>query len=206
MKKHKILLSLAGIVLLALLAACTGPQVLNGRAYHRLAFNVARESVGIELLYYRYGSVNEHGLRTTQAEVREGLMRQAIRMSGDLPVGEEMYVKWRDKNTGKVYEDTVDLRSRLPFSMYKQELHFFIEGAQLYVYLISFDEVRPYLSNAEVSMKENFAKTQPLRLQFLSQYSRNKVIQIYPVKLIDPHVPPELGKLECPFGHCVDSY
>ncbi|MGH8847465.1 MAG: hypothetical protein ACREXQ_09545, partial [Polaromonas sp.] len=117
MNALKMLLRLAAALLLALLAACSTPQVLSGRAYHSFEFDASRESGGIEVLFYRYGSANEHGLRTTQADAREGTSRQGIGITGDLPVGDELYVKWRDKATGTVYEDTVDLKSRLPFSM-----------------------------------------------------------------------------------------
>lgn len=56
--------------------------------------------------------------------------------------GDFLYVKWRNERTGQVYEDTVDLRQRLPADIAKHRIHFIIKGPQLYVYLIS-PEPRP---------------------------------------------------------------
>ena len=57
-------------------------------------------------------------------------------------VGDFLYVKWRIKDTGLVYEETVDLRQRLPRNIKDHTVYFDIKGAQLYVYLIS-PERRP---------------------------------------------------------------
>lgn len=51
--------------------------------------------------------------------------------------GEFLYVKWRLKSTGQVYEDNVDLRQRLPDDIKDHRVHFIIHGAQLYIYLIT---------------------------------------------------------------------
>jgi len=53
-----------------------------------------------------------------------------------MPLGDALYVKWRDKTTGHKYEDTVDLRPLLPRDMTHQRIHFVVDGPQLYVYLI----------------------------------------------------------------------
>jgi hypothetical protein len=52
-------------------------------------------------------------------------------------LGDDLYVKWRIKSTGEIYEDTVDLRNRLPEDMHRQRIRFVVWGPQLYVYLIS---------------------------------------------------------------------
>lgn len=51
--------------------------------------------------------------------------------------GDSLYVKWRVKSSGRVYEDTVDLRNRLPRDIKDHRIYFVIKGEQLYVYLIS---------------------------------------------------------------------
>jgi len=56
--------------------------------------------------------------------------------------GDFLYVKWRIKSTGQVYEDTVDLRRRLPADITDHRIHFIVKGPQLYVYLIT-PERRP---------------------------------------------------------------
>jgi len=56
--------------------------------------------------------------------------------------GDFLYVKWRNKGTGQVYEDNVDLRQRLPANIVDHRIHFIIKGSKLYVYLISMKERR----------------------------------------------------------------
>lgn len=56
-----------------------------------------------------------------------------------MPIGDYLYVKWRLKETGEVYEDTVDLRQRLPKDISEHRIYFDIQGAQLHVYLVSPD-------------------------------------------------------------------
>jgi len=56
---------------------------------------------------------------------------------GPIQRGDFLYVKWREKSTGSIYEDTVDLRQRLPADIKDHRIHFMIRGPQLYVFLIS---------------------------------------------------------------------
>jgi hypothetical protein len=51
--------------------------------------------------------------------------------------GDFLYVKWRIDSTGQVYEDTVDLKSRLPRDITNHEIYFIVKGTQLVVYLIT---------------------------------------------------------------------
>lgn len=51
--------------------------------------------------------------------------------------GNDLYVKWRLRNTGEVFEETVDLKSRLPADMKGCRIYFMVRGSQLYVYLIT---------------------------------------------------------------------
>lgn len=178
---------------LTLLAACTGvPQVISNRAFHGIDFQPGKDTDGIEALFYRYGSANEFGLRTTSDQAALGKPIGGVGMTGNLPVGNDFYVKWRDTTTGQIHEDTVDLKSRLPFRMDRQTLKPIIEGKQLYIYLISFDEVRPFFTYLEVREIEALAKT--MRQRTISQFARRKVIQIYPTRMEDPHLPASFKK------------
>ncbi len=59
--------------------------------------------------------------------------------------GDDLYVKWRDKPSGTVFEKTVDLRSRLPADIHDHRIVFVIGGprnSELFVYLVS-PERRP---------------------------------------------------------------
>jgi hypothetical protein len=189
MRLIKTLRFFAVSLLLLILAACA---ISSNRTHHSFQLDPSRESVGIDLLFYRYGSANEFGLRTSKADAEQGVISPGIGMSGVLPVGDDLYVKWRDKKTGQIYEDTVDLKSRLPSSMYKQELHPIIEGSQLYVYLISYEPVRDVMSMEDVERIRRTHKT--LREKAFSFRLRNRVIQIYPEKIIDPHLPLDFKK------------
>ena len=193
MKLLKTFRWLALVLLLAALAACGGiSQILSNRAFHSLDFRPGTESVDIDLMGYRYGSANQFGLRTPQADLDQEKNSAGAAITGQLPVGHDFYAKWRDKTTGRIYEDTVDLKSRLPLSMHKQEIHPIIEGSKLYIYLISYEAVRPYFTQSEANQIDTYAKN--LRQNVLTKFARNKVIQIYPMRLEDPHLPPSLKK------------
>ena len=59
--------------------------------------------------------------------------------------GDDLFVKWRDKLSGKVFEKTIDLRTRLPADIYDHKILFVIGGprnSELFVYLVS-PERRP---------------------------------------------------------------
>ena len=92
----------------------------------------------------------------------------------------------------QVIEDTVDLKSLLPSSIQDHELRPIIDGTQLYVYLISYQPVRPYFSEAEAD-KIRRSHITPCEKVFTG-YGRNRVIMIYPEKQIDPHLPPEMQR------------
>ena len=97
----------------------------------------------VDLLEYRYGDKE----RMTSSAIKPGevsLNRQAI-ISGSMPIGEFLYVKWRIQETGEVLEDRVDLRQLLPWNMDKHKVTFVIDGRQLYVYLVT-NQPKPYKS------------------------------------------------------------
>ena len=118
---------------LSVLVACaSGPQVVD----HAFEFNVGMDSPGIEVLDYAYG--NQY--RMTRAEphlVKEGRINQGTSIDGAFPRGDFLYVKWRVKSRGEVFEDRVDLRNRLPADITRQTIRFTIKERQLYVYLVT---------------------------------------------------------------------
>ena len=88
------------------------------------------------VLEYRYGS-ESRWIGETQSGSNEGHVHWFERSLIDIPQPEFLYVKWRNRETGKVFEDKVDLRGRLPRDLKDQTVYFMIRGAQLYVYLVS---------------------------------------------------------------------
>ncbi|MBC7609788.1 MAG: hypothetical protein H7228_09480 [Polaromonas sp.] len=111
--------------------------------------------------------------------VRGGTSRQRVGVTGDMRPDDDLYVKWRLKDTGKVYEDTVDLRSRLPRSIKNQSIYFIIDGEQLYVYLISFETVREDAYPEETLEKMYAEMDTPHKRAFRGQL-RNSVVMVYP--------------------------
>jgi hypothetical protein len=119
-------------VLLAILTGCaTNPNVVD----HAFGFDMTNDGQDAELLDYRYGS-SKLPVHAPESAVLEGKTIYSANVNGPMLRGDFLYVKWRNKNTKEVYEDTVDLRQRLPANIADHRIHFIIRGSQLYVYLI----------------------------------------------------------------------
>lgn len=117
--------------------------------YHSFSFNADSESPDVEVLNYQYGEKSEYeaegavGLRPPAYRLEKGDVLTATGVSGNLPRGDYLYVKWRVKETGQIYEDKVDLTKRLPKDITNTELHFVVRGSQLYVYLVPPEPAKP---------------------------------------------------------------
>ncbi|MCL1960791.1 MAG: hypothetical protein FWG56_03195 [Desulfovibrionaceae bacterium] len=121
------------------LAACanTAPEQPK-LVWHSFSFNGWHDgkwSEKIDLLAYSYGDKYR---MVSQVENPSGeRIPSASGVSGPMPVGEFLYVKWRIKATGEVLEDRVDLRPLLPKDMTDYKLTFVPDGSQLYIYLVT---------------------------------------------------------------------
>ncbi len=82
-------------------------------------------------------------------------------------VGESLYVKWRNKNTGQIYEDTVDLKKLLPRNIENHRIYFIVKDKQLFVYLITPNKRLPteelngpkvYNSLKTITLSSNFGR------------------------------------------------
>lgn len=110
--------------------------------FHSFSFSAVSESPDIEVLDYQYGSKSDYereggvGLRPAPYRLERGDIFTGVGITGTFPKGDYLYVKWRVKNTGQIYEDKVDLTTRLPRDITKHEIHFLIKGNQLFIYLI----------------------------------------------------------------------
>jgi hypothetical protein len=144
---------------LNVLAACaTGPQLVD----HSFGFDVRLDTPPVTLLDYAYGDQ----YRMTRAEphfVKEGRIEQQRGVDGAMPRGEFLYVKWRLKATGEVFEDRVDLTKRLPPDIARHKIYFSIRERVLYVFLVS------------PNLRPKGSVEGPLRI-----YSHREVEQIYP--------------------------
>ena len=110
--------------------------------FHSFSFSAISESPDIEVLDYQYGSKSDYereggvGLRPAPYRLERGDIFTGVGITGTFPKGDYLYVKWRVKNTGQIYEDKVDLTTRLPKDINQHEIHFLIKGTQLFVFLL----------------------------------------------------------------------
>jgi len=127
-------LSLGLAALTALTTACdAGPQLVD----HSFEFNAFRDSPGVEILDYRYGDSKVPGASNPDYRRKEGKSAQQTSITGLMRRPDMLYVKWRVVKQNKIYEDTVDLRERLPKEITNSIVYFRISEQQLYVYLIT---------------------------------------------------------------------
>jgi hypothetical protein len=127
-------LAVAGVAA-ALTGGCvTGPRMAD----HGFSFNGridgGRWADKAQLLEYDYGG--QYKMVREKAESDDYLAPESS-VTGAMPVGDYLYVKWRIKATGEVCEDRVNLKPLLPMDMNNYELTFVIDGRQLYVYLVT---------------------------------------------------------------------
>lgn len=144
----RLLLQVIAIAALAssLVACAVGPR----QVWQKFAFDGDYDGWGkvVDLLEYAYGDeyrMVRNSVTNPRSSAFSGLDRlpMATNINGPMPVGEFLYVRWRVKATGQVYEERVDLRERLPADMKDHGLTFVIDGPQLYVYVIT-PRPKPY--------------------------------------------------------------
>jgi hypothetical protein len=122
-----------------MLGACAiiGSDIVD----HSFGFDLRQDNQDAEVLDYWYGSTKSP-VRAAPYRVKKSDTFYFQAVTGPMSRPEALYVKWRNRKTGQVYEDTADLRNRLPRDIARQKVYFMIYGPQLYVYLIS-NERRP---------------------------------------------------------------
>lgn len=120
-------------------ACASGPAVVD----HAFGFDALQDSPGAEIVYYRYGNASAPFISADLAIRQFGKSMQGTNINGPIPLGDTLYVKWRIKSTGQEFEDTVDLRSRLPSSMERQRVYFVVQDTQLFVYLTDLTTPKP---------------------------------------------------------------
>lgn len=154
---------LAAAWLTAVLAACaTGTKLVD----HSFSFDGRNDGWvdSVELLAYSYGD-QYYRVRNDIEKPRSGVfagkssLPSSDGVSGPMPVGEFLFVKWRLKATGEVLQQRVDLRGRLPSDMAGHELTFVIDGRQLFVFVVTSERKKSY-GEAPVlkTWRSNFAK------------------------------------------------
>jgi hypothetical protein len=163
---------------------------------HSFEFHASTDSPGIQVLAYSYGdSPNTYGgrLRATEEDTKNGTVSQGTNITGPINVGRYLYVKWRIKKTGEVFEDTVDLQKQWPRSVRDLRIYFIIEDRQLFVYLINLLKDRPYFKPEQADEINRFSNSSP-RQKTLRKYALSYIDLIYPEHQLDPHLPLELRR------------
>jgi hypothetical protein len=113
---------------------------LNNVVVHTFGFD-ASETPGnacVEILDFRYGDSNTPGTYAEKERVAMGHISQGGGggVTGGMPLGHFLYVKWRALASGKIYEDRIDLENRRPDDMNSKIIHFTFRCEQLNVYVI----------------------------------------------------------------------
>lgn len=125
------------VLVLGLGLAGTGCASSPKLVFHSFGFDVLADSPDAQLLDYRYGTSKQPGARPPEWALRDGMVRQQAGITGEMILGDSLYVKWRIKSTGEVLEETVDLKSRLPRDITDHKVYFVIQGREIHVYLVS---------------------------------------------------------------------
>jgi hypothetical protein len=148
-------LALAGL-LLAMAGCATGQsaKLVNHSFNFDGSYDGWKQS--IDLLEYSYG--DQYLMVRRKAAEGDTLGAQAG-VSGPMPVGDFLYVRWRLKSSGEQIEQRVDLRDRIPKDMTDHELTFVLEGRQLFVYVVTPDRKKAYGEPPVLrTWRSNFAK------------------------------------------------
>lgn len=126
-------LLLATVLIFALSSCAASPL----QPWHSFSINGWFDgwAAKINLLEYKYG--NQHKMTHRVVTAGAATLGYSVGVSGRMPVGDFIYVKWQIKETGEIIEDTVDLRTRLPKNMEGYRLTFTIEGRQLSLFLVT---------------------------------------------------------------------
>ena len=143
---------------------------------HGFEFNAATDSDDIEVLNYEYSKRKPS--RDQLLGVGGNRIAQASHIYGGFPVGDFIYMKWRIRSTGEVFEDRVNLRGRLPSDITDHKIYCVIDGKQLYVLLIPSSYFRNRVATDELN-KSKSEINNPLT-KVLHSYILHRVRQIYP--------------------------
>lgn len=117
---------------MALAACASGPKIVD----HAFGFDSVQDSPSYEILAYRYGDGQTFKTSSDGAIQQFGHSPQVSNINGPMPLGDSLYVKWRNKSTEQVFEKTVNLKPLLPRDITNQRIHFVVAEGESFVYLI----------------------------------------------------------------------
>ncbi len=130
---------------------------------HSFSFWTTVEGQNAFVLDYRYGKRGSSRADSSALPVRPGQPLSQHGQSGPMLRGEELFVKWQDRKSGKVFEKLVDLRGKLPPDLTGCEVTFQLFGDEIFVYVVTAQKRDPVEPPIGPSSKRH-----------------RKVIQVYP--------------------------
>lgn len=124
---------LAAVLAVSMVACASRPELVD----HAFGFDLTMDhQENVEVLDYRYGN-SKLPVFAPPDLVAKGHDFGSANVIGPMVRGDFLYVKWRLKDTGQIYEETVGLKKRLPKDITDCRITFLIRGSQLFVYLVT---------------------------------------------------------------------
>jgi hypothetical protein len=166
---------LALFLLTGMLAACA--QIPEKPVDHGFYFNAVWDSPEIRVLDYLYGDPKGPGVRPTRWQGEEERIPQGVATSIRTFVPHTLFMKWQIKETGQVYEDSIDMGRYLSAEFEGRQLYVILKGSQMHVYLYFYEQI----SNSTCKEKWRISKesdTADNRMAALS--CATKSIKLYP--------------------------
>lgn len=88
----------SAVCLLSMTACAAGPRLVD----HSFEFDARWDSPDVEILDYRYGTSSHPGARgCPKSYLHCDKTPQQAGISGEMLLGDELYVRWQIKSTGK---------------------------------------------------------------------------------------------------------
>ena len=117
------LLAILLLLLLCMLTACAmgGPRVY----ILELSFDFFYTNPDMEVLDYEFGDSGQTMTQMAGFMKRGGHARQRLSAGAYIPKPEYVYAKWRNMQTGEVFEERANLKGRLPDGIDDYEITFF---------------------------------------------------------------------------------
>jgi hypothetical protein len=90
----------------------------------------------VKILNFRYGNSRIPHTYVEDTWLAADRIPQSGEVTGAMPIGDSLYVKWQVEPTGAVYEKWIDFKDRLPSDMDGKIIRFIFLDGQINVYLI----------------------------------------------------------------------
>jgi hypothetical protein len=113
------------------------------RYWYNFSFDLTSDDQHAEALDYQYRRGKEVLVGMGRAYVQAGRTFMVTSDGGNLPPGTALYFKWRDTQTGKIYEETANFEGRLRGDLEHCAVTLLVIDNHLHVFLVRRHEVRP---------------------------------------------------------------